>query len=72
MRNPWIAIMVAAANGRGLNLSADEVRWLSRDGAIETCAQNDIDRAGDEPPNQTGWRKVDPTKYGINPTLVNS
>lgn len=70
MRNPWIAIMVASENGAGLHLTADEVRWLSQDGAIATCAQQDIDRAGDEPPNQYGWSKVDPHKYSINPAVV--
>jgi hypothetical protein len=61
-RNPWIAIMVAAANGRGLHLSADEVFALSMDGAIAACATNDIDRAGGEPP-QFDWAAVDAAKY---------
>lgn len=68
-RNPWIAIMVAAWNGKGLHLSADEVAWLSQDGAIETCAQNDVDRAGDLPP-QFDWGKADPYKYPIKPSIV--
>jgi hypothetical protein len=68
MRNPWIAIMVAADNGRGLHLSADEIGWLAQDGAIETCAQNDVDRAGGTIGKD--WRKVDPKKFPIKDCIV--
>ncbi|QSY98553.1 hypothetical protein J2J97_32120 (plasmid) [Rhizobium bangladeshense] len=39
-RDVYMAIMHAAANGRGLHLTADEVFALSMDSAIETRAGN--------------------------------
>ena len=68
-RNPWVAIMVAAAKGNGLHLSVDEVYALSRDGAIEACADNDVNDtlADDEKPPR--WKDADPRKYPINKSL---
>ena len=40
-KTPHQRIMRAAERGTGLRLSADEVRRLSRDDAIATCARND-------------------------------
>jgi FAD/FMN-containing dehydrogenase len=42
-RDAHIAIMVAAAKGTGLRLSADEVAALANDEAISTAALNGID-----------------------------
>jgi hypothetical protein len=41
-RCPYQAIMMAAANGRGLRLTAEEAEQLSGDGAIETVANNGL------------------------------
>jgi hypothetical protein len=50
-RDVYMAIMHAAANGRGLRLTAEEVWALSFDDAIETVAGNALDP--DAPPGQT-------------------
>lgn len=42
--SPHQRIMRAAAEGRGVRLSADEVDRLSRDDAISTCAAGDDER----------------------------
>ena len=42
-RDPHVAIMQAAINGRGVRLSADEVAYLACDAAIETRAANIAD-----------------------------
>ena len=42
-RDIYIAIMIAAAKGRGLPLSADELYDLSRDDAISAYAANGLD-----------------------------
>ena len=39
MRDPHVAIMKAAKEGRGLRLSAEEVAYLATDSAIETRAE---------------------------------
>lgn len=39
-RDIYMAVMVAAANGRGLHLTADEVFLLSLDDAVSTYAAN--------------------------------
>lgn len=39
-RRTYVAIMVAAAHGRGLHLTADEVFQLTLDDAIATYADN--------------------------------
>lgn len=71
-RNVYIAIMVAAAHGRGLHLTADEVGELAFDDAIETHAANCLDEgewpeaatkeaiAGAAPVPPPGWEVIDP------------
>lgn len=62
-RDIYIAIMVAAANGRGINLTVDEVRDLSMDDAIETRAANGLDSRDwptDAHANGPSWTDVDP------------
>lgn len=61
MKNPWVAIMVHAAKGKGLRLSPDEVYVLSRDSAIEACASDDVEQGGGDPMDD--WSKVNPKKY---------
>jgi hypothetical protein len=39
-RNPYIRIMQAAEQGRGVVLSANEVYYMAQDSAIETVAAN--------------------------------
>lgn len=57
-RNPYIAIKVAAAKGRGLLLTPEEVRILAQDGAIETVAHDDLDQSEWGTP----WEKIDPRR----------
>ena len=57
-RDPYIAIMVAAATGRGVHLSAQEVIDLSLDDAIATRASNGLE-AGE---GENGWSVVDPSR----------
>jgi len=45
-RDPWIAIMVADQEGRGVRLSPEEVRSLARDNAIYTSAMNALEDIG--------------------------
>lgn len=54
-RDIYIAIMVAAAHGRGLHLSADETATLSLDVAIYHAALNGL---GDG--ERDDWRNIDP------------
>lgn len=51
-RDIYRAIMIAAANGRGLHLTADECFDLSLDDAIHTRANNTI--------SETDWSKFEP------------
>lgn len=62
-RDPWIAIMVAAANGRSLRLSADDVEKLAGDNAIETAAANGLDEK-DWPQDNGGpdWKNIKPRR----------
>lgn len=66
-RNIYIAIMVAAAKGRGLRLSIDDVADLAFDDAIQQFAVNCLDDS-DWPDhhNLTGsaipWEKIDPSR----------
>lgn len=64
-RDIYRAIMIAAANGRGLRLSADEVFNLSMDGAIGTRAANTISDAEFSYYEHHGehlfWRDAKPT-----------
>ena len=64
-RDIYRAIMIAAANGRGLHLTADEVFDLSLDDAIETCASNTVSESDWERfdnSNKTDfWRNQKPT-----------
>jgi hypothetical protein len=62
----YIAIMVAAAHGRGLHLTADEVDELAADEAIKTRALNGLE-AAEWPEGQylftyADWRKINPRK----------
>lgn len=64
-RDTYIAIMVAAAKGNGLRLSADECFALSNDDAIATRASNALD-AKDWPEHvdpkgpPIGWDHINP------------
>lgn len=66
-RDAHIAIMVAAAHGRGVRLSADEVAALACDDAIETAAMNGLDEV-DWPEHEKGgspkWAKIKPRREG--------
>lgn len=66
-RDGHIAIMVAAAKGRGVHLSADEVARLAMDDAIETAAINGLDEI-DWPnyatSNCPNWHKIKPRRKG--------
>lgn len=68
-RNPWVAIMHAAAHGAGLRLSVDEVYALSRDTAIEACAENDLISHHGDADKIPDWKDANPHKYPINQTL---
>lgn len=57
-RNPYIAIQVAAAKGRGLLLTPEEVHILAQDGALETVAINDLDEEEQARP----WKDIDPRR----------
>jgi hypothetical protein len=72
MRNPWVAIMHADALGVGLRLTAYEVGLLARDGAIEACAENDVDRATPSGMPTPKWDKADPRKYPVNISVQDS
>jgi hypothetical protein len=64
-RDVYVAIMHAAANGRGLHLTADEVWGLSFDDAIATRAGNMLTE--DEHRGVSGedfWRKKKPYLKG--------
>jgi hypothetical protein len=61
----YIAIMVAAARGRGLHLSADEVAELAADDAIEARAANGLDEQDWPKHNEFAapkWASIDPNK----------
>lgn len=71
MRNPWVAIMQAADLGVGLRFTAEEIRLLARDGAIESCAGNDVAQVDVTlDPINSGWANIDPKKYPINTSLL--
>lgn len=70
LRNPWVAIMRAAERGNGLHLSADEVYALSRDSAIEACAENDLIEIHGGVDKLPDWKDVDPKKYPINKSIT--
>lgn len=64
-RDIYRAIMIAAANGRGLHLTADEAWELSEDSAIATRASNtvsesDFDRMLNRNPSEF-WKHQKPT-----------
>lgn len=63
-RDVYIAIMVAAAKGQGLRLTADEVRALSDDDAIGTRAINMLDETDPQLREgfELGWAKVNPKR----------
>lgn len=58
-RDPYIALMAAAAGGNGLRLSAEECAALSVDGHISTTALSRLrhDERGKE------WGQIDPYRY---------
>lgn len=64
-RDPYIAIMVAAAHGKGLHLSADEVAGLSLDNAIAAAAANGLE-ASEWPEHrkfgEPNWKAIDPRR----------
>jgi hypothetical protein len=64
-RDIYRAIMIAAANGRGLHLTADEVWELRMDDAIATRANNTISEAEfayfDHHGPEQFWRDAKPT-----------
>jgi len=64
-RDIYRAIMIAAANGRGLHLTADECFKLSFDDAISTCANNSLSDAEfdyfDHHGSNQFWRDAKPT-----------
>lgn len=61
-RDIYIAIMVAAANGHGVHLSADEIAKLSRDEAIRSAAANALELAEWPDPTNTSpnWADINP------------
>lgn len=66
-RDTYIAIMVAAAKGKGLRLTADECYGLSFDDAIATRAHNGLDAEdwpsfSDPQGAPVQWNKIDPNK----------
>ena len=67
VRDIYIAIMVAAAKGKGLRLTYDECFDLSNDDAIATRASNALDDA-DWPSHRDpagppiGWETIDPNR----------
>lgn len=63
-RDPWIRIMVAAAHGKGLHLTADEVFALSLDDAIATCAINGLED-GEAFGGEWDWESIDPMRKRI-------
>lgn len=60
-RRVYVAIMRAAEEGRGVSLTAAEVRALSLDDAIATAAYNML-RPGEgwQPAGHFDWRTVTP------------
>lgn len=57
-RDVYVAIMVAAANGRGLILTRQECHELTGDDAIATRASNALSEAEWD----AGWVNIDPFK----------
>lgn len=69
----YIAIMVAAARGKGLHLTADEVDELSADEAIETRAANGLDEKDWPKHNQFAgpdWARINPNKRRTGDNLT--
>ena len=64
-RDIYIAIMVAAAKGRCVFLSVEEVRDLSNDDAIMTRAANALD-ASEFADGHPGWEKINPRRDRSN------
>jgi hypothetical protein len=67
IRDIYMAIMHAAANGRGLHLTADEVWDLAQDDAIETRAGNalnETEHAGMAYNRVDFWRTKKPYPVG--------
>ena len=69
-RDPYQAIMIAAALGKGLRLTAEEAHNLACDNAIETAANN---RLTDEDLNKQGyvshwefWRGFSKRRAGLS------
>lgn len=64
-RDAYIAIMVAAATGKGVNLSWEECADLALDDAISTRAANSLDESDFNATAEgaylhNGWKGVDP------------
>lgn len=71
-RDVYMAIMHAAANGRGLRLTADEVLGLADDDAIETRAGNALnedEHAGMTYKSMGFWRTKKPFQIGEGANL---
>jgi hypothetical protein len=62
-RDIYIAIMVAAARGNGLNLNPEEVAELSTDSAIETAACNKLT----EEEHGRPWGDINPQRHEGHP-----
>lgn len=61
-RDIYIAIMVAAAKGKQMALSVDEVCQLSRDEAIIGAAMNGLEEADFAGQSHPDWKKINPLK----------
>lgn len=71
-RDTYMAIMHAAANGRGLHLTADEVWDLALDDAIETRAGNGLnedEHVGMTYKSMDFWRTKKPYQVGERANL---
>lgn len=71
-RDVYMAIMHAAANGRGVHLTADEVWDLAHDDAIETRAGNalnETEHAGMVYKTMDFWRTKKPYQVGESSNL---
>lgn len=71
-RDVYMAIMHAAANGRGVHLNADEVWDLAHDDAIETRAGNALnesEHAGMVYKTMDFWRMKKPYQVGESSNL---
>lgn len=74
-RDVYIAIMVAAAKGNGLRLTADEAFNLSIDDAVATRAHNGLTKSdwpehSDLMSKPLNWARVDPNKDRVGENLA--